>query len=70
MGSKPKKVNSLTPPADRLEKIAATNHLAIVDVVRLFLVQALPEREWKLGTFELSRANPRRFTYENRTLPR
>jgi hypothetical protein len=39
MGSKPKKVNSVTIPADMLEKIAATNHLAIADVVRLFLVQ-------------------------------
>ena len=44
MGSKPKKVNSVTIPADMLEKIAATNHLAIADVVRLFLVQALPEK--------------------------
>jgi hypothetical protein len=70
MGLKPNKVNSVTIPADMLEKIAATNHLAIADVVRLFLVQALPEGESKLGNLELSRASPRRFPYENRTLPR
>jgi hypothetical protein len=70
MGLKPNKVNSVTIPADMLEKIATTNHLAIADVVRLFLVQALPEGEWKLGTLQLSRASPRPFPYENRTLPR
>ena len=70
MGLKPNRVNSATIPADMLEIIAATNHLAIADVVRLFLVQALPEGEWKLGTLELSRASPRRFPYDNRTQPR
>jgi hypothetical protein len=34
MGLKPNKVNSVTIPADMLEKIAATNHLAIADVSR------------------------------------
>jgi hypothetical protein len=68
MGLKPNKVNSVTIPADMLEKIAATNHLAIADVVRPFFVQALPEGEWT-GTLELSRASPRRSSYENRTLP-
>jgi hypothetical protein len=70
MGSRPNKVNSVTIPADMLEIIAATNHLAISDVVWLFLVPALPEREWKLGTLELSPASSRRFAYKNRTLPR
>lgn len=70
MGSKPKKVNSVTIPADMLEKIAATNHLAIAEVVRLFLLEALPEGEWKLGTLEVSPASPRRSTYENRALLR
>jgi hypothetical protein len=46
----------ITPP-DVLEKIAAINHLAVAEVVRLFLVQALPETDWKLGTLELSRPN-------------
>ena len=39
--------------ADVLEKIAAINHLAVADVVRLFLLEALPKEEWKLGTLEL-----------------
>jgi hypothetical protein len=69
MGSKRNNVNSVTP-ADMLEKIAAINHLSVADVVQLFLVQALPEGEWKLGTLELSRASPPRFPYEKRTLPR
>jgi hypothetical protein len=70
MGSKPNKVNSVATPADMLEKIAATNDLTIEDVVRLFLIEALPEGKCKLGTLELSRASPCRFPYENRTLPR
>jgi hypothetical protein len=53
-----------------LEKIAAINHLTIADVARLFLVEALPEGEWKLGTLELSRSSPPRFPYEKRTLAR
>jgi hypothetical protein len=64
MGSRPNKVNSVTIPANMLEKIAATNHLAIADVVRLFLVQALPELEWKLEALEVSSASQRRFTYK------
>jgi hypothetical protein len=35
------KVSGVTMPADMLEKIAAINHLAVVDVVRLFLAEAL-----------------------------
>jgi hypothetical protein len=62
MGSKRNKRNSVTIPADMLEKIAATNDLTIADVVRLFLVEALPESEWKLGTLEVSPASQRRFT--------
>ena len=40
-------------PADMLEKIAAANDLTIADVVRLFLIEALPEPHWKLGNWEL-----------------
>ena len=70
MGSKSDKANSVTIPADMLEKIAAINHLAVAEVVRLFLVEALPELGSKLGTLDLSPASQRRFTYENRALPR
>jgi hypothetical protein len=44
------KVSSVTMPADMLEKIAAINHLAVVDVVRLFLAEALVkgDRNWEL----------------------
>ena len=54
-----KRINGdkLITPADVLEKIAAINHLAFAEVVRLFLVQALPEADWKLGTLELSQHN-------------
>jgi hypothetical protein len=65
----PYKVNSVTIRRDRLEEIAATNHLAVADVVRLLLLEALPERERKLGLLERSPASPRRFT-DKRTLPR
>jgi hypothetical protein len=54
MDSKCTNGNKVIPSADMLEKIAATNHLAVADVVRLFLRQALPEDERKLGTLELS----------------
>jgi hypothetical protein len=57
MYSKRTNGNKLITPPDVLEKIAAINHLAVVEVVRLFLVQALPEADWKLGTLELSRPN-------------
>jgi len=46
--------------ADMLEKIAAINHLAVADVIRLFLLRALPEEEWKLGTLELSPTDEKR----------
>jgi hypothetical protein len=68
MGSRSNKVNSVTIPADLLEQIAAANHLTIADVVRLFLVEALPKGE-STGTLELSRASPRGFPYDNKTLP-
>jgi hypothetical protein len=54
VGLEPNKGNSVTIPADMLEKIAATNHLAIADVFRLFLRQAFPEGNGR-GTLELSR---------------
>ena len=54
MHSKRTNENNAITSASVLEKIAATNHLAVADVVRLFLLQALPEEEWKLGTLELS----------------
>ena len=54
MDSKRTNENNAITPADVLEKIAAINHLAVAEVVRLFLLQALPEEEWKLGTLELS----------------
>jgi hypothetical protein len=41
------KVSSVTIPADMLEKIAAINHLAVVDVVRLFLAEALAKGDGK-----------------------
>jgi hypothetical protein len=53
-----------------LETIAATNNLGIAEVVRLFLVEALREGEWNLGTLEVSSASLRRFTYGNGALPR
>jgi hypothetical protein len=56
MDSKRAKGNS----ADALEKIAAINHLDVVKVVRLLLLQALPEEEWKLGTLELSPTREKR----------
>jgi hypothetical protein len=59
MYSKRTNGNKLVPP-DVLEKIAAINHLTVAEVVRLFLVQALPETDWKLGTLELSPAQSRR----------
>jgi hypothetical protein len=49
-------------PADTLEEIAATNHLAIEEVVRLFLLEGLPEGEWKLETLERSPGSPRGLT--------
>jgi hypothetical protein len=69
MGSKRNKVNSVTAPADMLEKIAAINHLSVADVVRLFLAEALAEGGSKLGTLNLSTASPRPFTYQNKALP-
>jgi hypothetical protein len=57
MYSKRTNRNKLIIPPDVLEKIAAINHLAVAEVVRLFLVQALPETDRKLGTLELSRPN-------------
>jgi hypothetical protein len=50
MYSKRTNGNKLITPPDVLEEIAAINHLAVAEVVRLLLVQALPETEWKLGT--------------------
>jgi hypothetical protein len=54
MDSKRTNGNNVVTSGDVLERIAAINHLAVADVVRLFLLQALPEEEWKLGTLELS----------------
>jgi hypothetical protein len=53
-------VNSITITTDMLEKIAAINHLAVADVVRLFLLEGLPEERSKLPTFERSAPSPRR----------
>jgi hypothetical protein len=69
MYSKRTNGNTLITPPDVLEKIAAKNHLTVAEVVRLFLVQALPDTDWKLGTLELSRSESRRFNDENRTRP-
>jgi hypothetical protein len=69
-GMLPTKVNSVTIPADMLEKIAATNHLAVAEVVRLLLVEALPKGKWNLGALEVSSASLRPFAYKNRALPR
>ena len=52
--------NRLITPPDVLEKIAAINHLAVADVVRLFLLEALPEEGLKLGTLELSPTHEKR----------
>ena len=57
MYSKRTNGNTLVTPPDVLEKIAAINHLTVAEVVRLFLVQALPEMDWKLGTLERSPPN-------------
>jgi hypothetical protein len=40
----------VTISADILKKIAAINHLAIAEVVRLFLTEALSEGEWDMTT--------------------
>jgi len=69
MYSKRTNGNKLITPPDVLEKIAAINHLTVAEVVRLFLVQALPETDWKLGTLELWPAQSRRFNDEKRTRP-
>jgi hypothetical protein len=60
MYSKRTNENKLITPPDVLEKIAAINHLTVAEVVRLFLVQALPESDWKLGTLELSPTDEKR----------
>jgi hypothetical protein len=60
MYSKRTNGNRLITPPDVLEKIAAINHLAVAEIVRLFLLQALPEEEWKLGTLELSPTHKKR----------
>jgi hypothetical protein len=60
MDSIPTNGNKVITSADMLEKIAAINHLAVADVVRLFLLQALPEEEWKLATLELSPTHKKR----------
>jgi hypothetical protein len=57
MYSKRTNGNKLITPSDVLEKIAAINHLSVAEVVRLFLAQALPEADWKLGTLERSPHN-------------
>ena len=57
MYSKGTNGNKLITPSDVLEKIAAINHLPVAEIVRLFLVQALPETDWKLGTSELHPPN-------------
>jgi hypothetical protein len=60
MDSKRTNGNKVITSADVLEKIAAINHLAVADVVRLFLRQALPEEQRKLGTLELSPSHEKR----------
>ena len=60
MDSKRTNGNKVITSADVLEKIAAVNHLAVADVVRLFLRQALPEEERKLETLELSSTHKKR----------
>ena len=60
MDSKRTNGNNVITSADVLEKIAAINHLAVADVVRLFLLEALPEEGWKLGTLELSPTHEKR----------
>lgn len=57
MYSKRTNGNRLITPPDVLEKIAAINHLTVVEVVRLFLVQALPETDWKLETLNFRSPN-------------
>ena len=57
MYSKHANGNKLITPPDVLEKIAAINHLTVADVVRLFLLEALPEEGSKLGTLELHPPN-------------
>jgi hypothetical protein len=60
MDSKRTNGNKMIISADVLQKIAAINHLAVANVVWLFLLQALPEEEWKLGTLELSPTDGKR----------
>jgi hypothetical protein len=69
MGSRPKKVNSVTIPADMLEKIAAMNDLAVADVVRLFLTEAAGERGIEIVNFRTFAPRPRRFTWQDKALP-
>jgi len=60
MDSKRTNGNKVITSADVLEKIAAINHLTVADVVRLFLLEALPEEGSKLGTLELSPTHEKR----------
>jgi hypothetical protein len=69
MYSKRANGNKLINRPDVLEKIAALNHLAVTEVVRLFLVQALPKADWKFGTLKLSPAQSRRSSGEKKTRP-
>ena len=68
MGLRPNKVNSETISADVLKKIAAINHLAVTDVVRLFLAEALREgRSIRLTAKSFqTRARHDRFTERER----
>ena len=48
MSAKTDKTNTIRLPLDlqkKVEKIAATNHLAVADVIRLCLAQAVPAIE-------------------------
>jgi hypothetical protein len=67
MGAQP---NAIAASADMLTEIAAINHLAVADVVRLLLVEALPEGELKVGTLEPSPASPRPLRMKKQGLSR
>jgi hypothetical protein len=66
MSSRPNNVDSVTIPADMLEKIAAVNDLAVADVVELFLTEAAGGTGIEIVNFRTFAPRPRRFTWQDK----
>ena len=69
MRSRPNNVDSVTIPAEMLEKIAAMNDLAVADVVQLFLTEAAGGRGIDIVNFRTFAPGPRRLTWQDKALP-